>query len=618
MSRFLWMLGCFIAVVCIIVSLTAPSPVRAQERPRVELVSIQRGESIARIRVNEGARLHDMNDLARRHAMAPGLHIDMDMIAARNPNGIIYVCFDNLRGERPMMRRDPALAGLCTGYRSAQWLVAGRTYNVPLLPEAVHTEAVQTVIVPVPAQPVAQPVIVTRVVGNLADRARIIELETQLANSRNEFADVNARERTSRLMEARRGSNTPLWLAIIFFIIVAGSLLYYRRHKDWSQKIMWRVNGMYRTWAVSRDRMRKHIIKSELEAVMHKEGMIGASKELLRANTRFGRLRKRSFLLLVQLAKYRKLLHQSHLLLNNFQRQQSEDIARRERLPKLLSLVDQAQLHKISIQKARARSAMVLDWIKRLRGGDIAYSKLMQSIAIQVYRLMLADYRNDRLQHEAQAQSCIDAKPQAIDDLYALTGMRTDSVDPEGRLQQTIQVMEIQTGIVQAKTEALEGLIQVQMTFNESFNAREKGIEVREKQIAEAEAELVERCKAQERAESIDVWTKGLAKTDKLTEVEHRMSELEGRTAGLEHRAITAEQELNQVNDFVSKLRPQYRLAKELLDEIKKGPNFLEARVIQMAEYIRGLEDKLGIERKSIWGGLPEVAYGSIPPKGNA
>ncbi len=596
MARFSWMFSGLIASVCVMIV----SPVQAQERPQVELVSVHRGESIARIRVNEGGRLRDINTLARRYARAPGLHIDMEMIADRNPNGIIYVCYDNVRGERPMMRRDPALVGACVHHRMARWLVAGRTYNVPLQPEAAPMQEVTA--------PVAQPVAVNRNMLEFTGQARIIELESQLASSQNELAEVRAQEAAVRLVESERGSSTPLWVALTLFILVAISLLYYRQHQDWSRRVMWRVNGMYRTWAVSRERMRKHIIRAELEAIMHKEGMIGAARELGRVTTRFGRLRKRCSFLLVQLAKHRKLLHQSHASLQIFQRQQSEDIARRERLPRLLNLVDQARIHQTNARKARARSEMILHWLQQLRSGEKPASRTMRSILVSTYRRMLSEYRADRLKHEALVQSCEEAKTQAIDDLYAMTGMRTDSVDPQGRLEREIHTATRTAEVLQVRTETLNELIQVYQDLTAS-------------QTREHEARVAKWKKEHEASESVAVWTESLVTTSaltKLTDVERRMYELEGRTAGLERRAITAEQELEQVNDFVGKLQPQYKMAKELLDEIKKGPNYLDARVVQMAEYIRNLEDELGIQRKSIWSGLPEVAYGAIPSKGNA
>lgn len=590
MPQFSWMVGCLAAVVCMV----SVSPVQAQDLPKVELVSINRGEAIATIRVYEGARLRDVNRLARHYAIVPGLHVSMDMIAARNPRGVIYVCFDNARGERPFMSRNPASVANCVDHRSTRWLRAGVTYIVPLAPEAVPSEIILT---PVPA------VAMTRVVSDSADRERIAELESQISALRVDLHE--AQDAVSQANDAVADESDAMQFS--FIALLCTGLFLYWLQKRWQKQVMKRVHRLNFTW-------------SRYVGFLHRKQAEAESK-FTQTQMLFGRQRKRIHLLLVQLVKHRKLLHQYQNIITNFQRRQSEDIARRERLPNLLALVDQAQIHQINVDNAQARLNMVLRWLKLLRD-DATYPKAMRLITVRVYRHLLVDYRKDRLQHEARVRSCADAKTQAVEDLYALTGVHTDTVDPQSRLQRLIEAADKNAGIVQARAETLKELIQVQESFNGYFDAREAGIEVRENQIAKTEAELLARLQThddemadeyakleKERREL--VWTE---RVGDAPDVEYRMGELEGRTAGLERRAVAAERELEETNDFIKKAQREFRDAKELLEGIKKGPRFMEARLVQMAEYIRELEDKAGIQRGSMFSGLPAVGYGDKKP----
>ncbi|MCE9585728.1 hypothetical protein K8R04_00190 [Candidatus Uhrbacteria bacterium] len=607
-------LGRILAVVCLAALMYSPSFAQAQERPLVELVSVEREAGVARILVRFGGRVRDVNRIARRHATAPGLHVDIDMLAEWNPNRVIYVCFDNLRGERPMMSRNPATESNCIGYRSTRWLRAGETYLVPLQPTAAPAP---TVVPPTAAPTVRDP----------EDRRRIAELEAEVAMLADSLDDAEA-GLLAAASPAAPAATAPredrsTWFVLIGVLLGMGLcfLAFFFVRRQWQEE-----KG--RELEMLAIRIRGAALESKRKVEHALAAMRSKRDELAKL---YGRRRLRTKILLVQLAKYRKLLRQCLHTIKNFQRQQSEEIARRERLPELLKQVDDARLHLMYANNARTRAEMVAGWSKLLRRGE-AYSSTLRRTLVGTYRRMLTDYRIDRRDHEQKAKELAPARNEAIEVFYALTGIRASSVEPEVRLQRSIDAADKNAAIVQAQSEAMNDLLQAHIALQGSFGVREHAIVVRENQIAEVEADLVDRMrehdarvasweKEHEVKKTLDLWTGGLAHAEsagKLSVVEKRMSELEGRMAGYERRAASAEHELSQTNDFLGKVQREFRQAKELLEGIKKGPNFLEARTAQMAEYISMLEEKLGIERKSIWGGLPELAYGAIPPKAKA
>ena len=632
-------LGRIFAAVCSVALMYIPSFAGAQERPSVEVISINREAGVARILVHSGGRVRDLNRLARRHATDPGLHVDIDMIAEWNPNRIIYVCFDNLRGERPMMSRNPATESNCIGYRSTRWLAAGETYLVPLQPSDA------------PAPVVVAPTVVTRVVHDPADRREIAALRAQvtalgdsLEDAEAELADVQAAN--SRLREEAARESDMTWFAVIAMLmamIIALCITFYLLHKRWETRVMTQVRRLNRKWSLYGLRLRNKL-------GMLTRGINETSAQLAQTLTRLGRLRKRTNLLLVQLMKQRKMLHQTQRIIKSFQRQQSEETARRERLPNLLKSVDQARRHRINANNARARQDMVLDWIKLLRESVHTYPKIMRTTLRGAYRRMLADYRKDRLYHEEQALLLAEDRTQVMEDLFALTGVPMENIDPEVRLNRSIDAADKNAEIVEAQSNALDRLIATHIALQDDFSDRERAIIVREGQIAEAETDLVARMQAHvaevatTRAEldeelakigqaalfidsqkrehearvaiwkkehevkkDLDAWSGAAAKA--LTESE--VSALEGRVRGLELKT-------RETDEFLEEVRREFRRKSEILEAIERGPDYQAKLILQMTAYIHELEGKAGIVRKSVFGELPAVGYGDAKPKGKA
>jgi chromosome segregation ATPase len=301
--------------------------------------------------------------------------------------------------------------------------------------------------------------------------------------------------------------------------------------------------------------------------------------------------------------------------------------------------VDDVRRLRINANNARARVELIQRWLMAFFSKRRLMAPTIRKITILSDLALIAQYRKEQKRYEKEALELEPDRLAAIETIYALTGIRGDHLDPEVRFKRSIDAADKNAELLKSQTEALNELIQVQIAQQGYFDARERGIKQRETQIEEAEAETVERMRALEARErdhaaqvdawhkqlevkkDLDVWAGAAIKaetTGKISEVERRMSEMEGRMSGYERRAVAAEKDLEDTNDFLDKVRKEFRIAKELLEGIKKGPNFLEARTAQMAEYIAQLEEKLGIERKSIWAGLPELAYGSIPPKNKA
>ncbi|QQR60482.1 hypothetical protein IPH19_03655 [Candidatus Uhrbacteria bacterium] len=636
-------LGCMIAVVCATAFMTFSTTAEAQVRV------IERDTDGFTVRIESGARL-------RHLAHAIGMEPDMDQIARSNPGHIIYVCRDNMPGERPYMSRDPESWNACQHFSRERWLLAGVTYYVPLRFESAPVASDAP-----PAESLWREEGL-RSHNRLLER-RITELETDLETAHNALIEADDRADEAAASTALlRDSNARLesdmtgmgWLAALFsllFLLMGFGALY----------VLWRTRLMLRrimdsarrervAWSQYADKMRRNrdeiigtltskvsSLNSQIE--MLKRNISETSNELAQTQTQQGRLRRRTNLLLVQLAKYRKLLRQCYSAIQHFQRRLSEETAHRERLPTLLKSVDDARLQLIYANNARARVDMVRRWLMYVYSRRRTMAPTMRKITVLAYLGVIAQYRKQQREFEQKARELEPAKLEAIETIYKLTGIRADHLDPESRLKRSMEAADKNAELLDSQTQALNELIQIQIRLQGEFDAREKGIESREEQLGKAEAEYVERLHKQglrerEHAAQVDAWNKELElkkeidawsgaalkaeTTGKLSDVERRMSEMEGRMNGYERRAISAEKDLDETNDFLEVARKEFKAAKELIEGIKKGPNFLEARTAQMAEYISQLEEKLGIERKSIWAGLPDLAYGSVPPKAKA
>ena len=643
MNGFRLTLGCMIAVVCVTAFMTFSATAEAQVRV------IERDADGFTVRIESGARL-------RHLARAIGIEPDMDLIARNNPGHIIYVCHDNFPGERPFMSRDPDSWNACQHFPRERWLLAGVTYYVPARSE----------VAPVASDaPSAESL--WREEGlrssNRVLERRVAELETELETVDEALAETSDRadeaEATSALLRDRHARlesdmTGMSWLAalfsLLFLLMGLGALYVLWRTRLMLRRIMDSARRERVAWSRYADKMRRNrdeiigtltnkigSLNGQIE--MLKRNISETSNELAQTQTWLGRLRRRTNLLLVQLAKYRKLLRQCYTTIQHFQHRLSEETVRRERLPILLKTVDDARLQLIYANNARARVDMVRRWLMYVYSRRRTMAPTMRKITVLAYLGVIAQYRKQQKEHEQKALELEPAKLEAIETIYALTGIRTDHLDPESRFKRSIEAADKNAELLDSQTQALNELIQIQIRLQGEFDAREKGIESREEQLGKAEAEYVERLHKQgvrerEHAARVDAWNKELElkkeidawsgaalkaeTTGKLSDVERRMSEMEGRMNGYERRAISAEKDLEETNDFIEKARKEFRAAKELIEGIKKGPNFLEARTAQMVEYISQLEEKLGIERKSIWAGLPDLAYGSVPPKAKA
>lgn len=640
MTRWMHALDLFLMVVCAVSVVGFPATARAQERPSVEVVSVDREAGAARILVHSGGRVRDINRLARRHATAPGLHVDMDMLAAWNPERIIYVCFDNLPGERPLMNRAPATLETCIGYRSTRWLAAGETYLVPLQP----TDAPDVV-----APPVA-----TRVVPDPADRRRIASLEQRvteltrlLADARTDLTERSRAvstlgESVGGLEEELGDARTATWLVLIILLIAIIALVVvgYLLHKRWQRSVMARVRRINRRWSLY-----GHHLRNSFE--MLRRGMNETSSELAQTLRQQGRLRKRIQTYFVQRQELRKLLLAASTLIQSFQRQRHEDDERRIRIPQLLKTVDDGRRHWIAASAARLKIAMIEKWRTQVEAIDYP------QILFDTYDRMIAEYRSMELDAEEPIAAAKLARVTLVDDLYALTGVRTESLDPEARLKKSIEAADKNNELLQAQSEALADLIRLHTGQMAEFHARDEAIKSREAEVSTAEAELVELIRVRKEYEleqdavltgrerelkhrrrelarkEKDLEDKqmlfhmecGLASSqhvDQIKEVAERISALEGRTRGLEERALHAEEELGRTNKFLEDARLEFRRKSEIIEAIEKGENHQAKLILQMTAYIAELEQKFGIVRKSVFGDLPAIGYGDFKPKGNA
>lgn len=642
MNGFLQMIGRLTVAACVAAIMIVSGSAAAQDAARVERVSIDREAGFARIRVLAGATVRDVNRLARRFATEPGVHVDMAMIADLNPGQVIVVCHDELPGEAPYMSRDPEAWNACQHFPRERWLVAGAVYLVPLRvlsdPGAVDPEVMSAAEAAWRTEGLES--------RNRALESSVAELEEELATANDMLRNAALAEAARRERETRESvhdsvsvaSDRSHWFVLIGLLLglAIAFIGFYFVRGHWIAEKGRELEKL--AMAIRAEALKsKRKLENALAVTQAKKDELNHRFQKLA--TLYGRRRSRTRLLLVQLAKYRKLLRQSLAVITDFQRRLAEEQARRERLPQLLTSVDDARRLRINANNARARVDMIRRWLMVVFSKRRLMAPSMRKITILSDLALIAQYRKEQKRYEKEALELEPNRLAAVETIYALTGIRSDHLDPESRFKRSIDAADKNAELLQAQTEALNELIQVQIAQQGYFDARERGIKTRETQLDDAEAEMLERIRALETRErdhaaqvdawhkqiqvkkDLDAWTGAALKaetTGKLSEVERRMSEMEGRMSGYERRAVAAEKDLEETNDFLDKVRREFRIAKELIEGIKKGPNFLEARTAQMAEYIAQLEEKLGIERKSIWAGLPELAYGAIPPKNKA
>lgn len=523
MSLFLQTVCRLLTVICMTIFFHQ-SVARAQDLAPVELVSIDRDAGTARVRVRAGASVRDLNGLVRRHALEPGVHADMERISELNPGRIITVCFDQLPGERPFMSRSSDAWNACQHFPRSRWLVAGVTYVVPL--RATREFPSTPIASPLPPDetpsfPAAVPPEDSGGSAREADRLRA-SLDAAQRSEREAIVASSISQRQYREMEARfeRTTRDKLFFALIALVLAIGMLYLLHRlqrlrtrlmHVLRRERVRWSdfaedtrlthqkaIDELKLTHQAAKDAYAIEVTQLKDKIAMLSRGVDERSEAFSGVRTQHGRLRRRTNLLLVQLAKYRKLLRQSTNRVSYFHRRFTEDQHRRQQLSEFLYLAIQTQ----------RQHKDVLDREHRL-------------------------YERER----------------------ELVNLERDTAQ---FLQQLLQREQDHQKQVELSS---------QLTSNQT----------------EASAQL--------------------------SDVERRMAEMEGRMSGFESRAAIAERELSETNDFLEKVRMEFRLAKELIEGIKKGPQFLEARTIQMAEYIHQLELQLGITRKSIWSGLPEVSY---------
>ncbi|GEM_PF-3638323 len=599
MSRFLQTIGFLAFAVCTVFCASIPSIASAQ----VRLVSSDADGWL--VRIEPGASYLDLARVVANDSEATTEILDMETIARSNPGRIIYVCYDNVRGERPSMSRSPRHYETCTDFARDRWFVAGLTYRIPR------------------GEPIVSPEVV-RTVSDPADRARIAVLEAALLNAVAEHAESEPTVMDSldhvRDAVAQPEPDHALEYILIGLLLGLGIafMAFFFVRREWQKDKGKEIEKV----ALA---IRAEALKSKRKVENALAGMRTKRDELA---ILYRRRRERTKHLLVSLAKQRKLLRQCLNAIQVFQRKQAEELAHREQIPKLLQLVDDAHRNQIHLFNARARVDMVREWRAKLPA--VGYVKsVLDEVIFMTYDGMLAEYKAEEERLQVLVDGVGQSRSELVDRFYALTGVRTEDADPDGRLTRSINAADKNAETLWAQCEAMNDLLKLHTGLMGDFRSREDAIKSREDEIEAGERELLGRIRKHEI--NIDLWKRehdvksalsafegGLAKVTRVTEVEARMSELEGRMAGYERRARSAEVSLEEAHEFIDAVQPKYKQAMELLEGIKKGPEFLGARTIQMVEYIKQLEDSLGITRTSIFGGLPEIAYGSIPSKNKA
>jgi chromosome segregation ATPase len=607
MNGFLQTLGRLMVAACV-AAIMIPAAAEAQVRL---LGSDSEGWTV---QIESGARMWHL-------ARALGVEPDMEEIARLNPGHIIYVCYDNIGRERPSMSRVPAFYETCTDHARERWFVAGLTYRIP------NGETI----------PVLESVSTSSTAGSTdPDRIASLERELEEANAAVESAGdeahevrADARRARDRAGELEHQITGLSWLVVVCFLLFllmgAAALYVLYRTRRTIRRIMGHARRERAAWSRYAVSLRKSKATIENKIGMLTRGITEASNELTRSLVQQGRLRKRIRTYFVQRQELRKLLLAASNLIQSFQRQRQEDDDRRTRIPNLLKIVDDGRRQWNTASAARNRIILIKKWRQEVDAVDYP------DILFDTYDRMIAEDREIELRAEALIAEANAARESVVEDFYALTGLRTDSIDPEGRLKKSIDAADKNAELLHAQSEALADLIRLHMGQMAEFHARDEAIKSREAEVATAEAELVRRMKefdarverwerAHEQKSDVAAWTGGLARLEvgRVSDIEARLAELEGRVSGFERRAISAEDMLQDANAFIDVVQPRYKQAMELLEGIKKGPNFLEARTIQMAEYIKQLEDRLGIVRTSAFGGLPEIEYGAYPPKAKA
>jgi chromosome segregation ATPase len=604
---------------------------------------IARDRESVTVRVESGARM-------RHLARAIGREPDMESIARSNPGHIIYVCYDNMPGERPFMSRDADSWNACQHFPRERWFVAGVVYRVPLVTESAAAEEAAST-----AASLWREEGLRSEIRGLEDR--VVELQDELESTRVALNEADARadevaepmpvlrERNARLERDMAGMSWLLATFFLLFLLMGFGVLYVLwRTRQMLRRIMITVRRERVAWSTYTDKMRRNReeIIGKLTAkigalngqiVMLTRSIDESSKELARIQAQQGRLRKRIKTCLARLRENRNLLIAAANLIQDFHAKQAENLALRDALPNLLKLVDEAHRHRIHADNARSRVELIRRWMKEFEA--IEHSDSLREITLNACQGMIAEYERELETHEAAYVAAEGYRSKLVSVLYALTGIMTDSVDPDGRLKRSIDAAERNNALLVAQQESMHDLFRLQNTILAELRSREEAIKHREGEIEEGERELLGKIRQHET--DVEAWKRehevkaalsafeqGLAaesqraEVARVTDIEARMAELEGRTNGLERRAIAAEAELDDANKFIEEARKEFRASKELIEGIKKGPQFVEARLAQCVEYIRQLEEKLGITRKSIWEGLPEVPYGSVPPKAKA
>jgi prefoldin subunit 5 len=302
MNGFRLTLGCMIAVVCATAFMTFSATAEAQVRV------IERDTDGFTVRIESGARLRHLE-------RAIGMEPDMDLIARSNPGHIIYVCYDNLPGERPYMSRDPEAWDACQHFPRERWLLAGVTYYVPLRFESAPGAS------DAPSAESLWREEGLRSRNRLLER-RVTELETELETVDEALAETSDRadeaEASSALLRDRnarleRDMAGMSWLTALFFLLflLMGFAALYTlwRTRLMLRRIMDSVRRERSAWSLYADKMRRNrdeiigTLTSKVSSLngqieMLKRSIIEASNELAQTQTWLGRLRRRTNLLL--------------------------------------------------------------------------------------------------------------------------------------------------------------------------------------------------------------------------------------------------------------------------------------------------------------------------------
>ncbi len=597
MIGFTMRFGRFLAATALAAFLSTPTAATAQDEAMFQGLGPDPSGEYWMFHIGSGARMRDfLPAFGYFHWDAPTP--TMESISEANPGRLCFACYDRGTDEGPRVSRRREFYDACTAHRSI-WFIAGETIRVPLVPDPGVVREPEVRVVPDPA-----------------DRARINELETQVESLESEIsilatsderahADLISASETETALDRRieeleaeaSGASTMAFVVITILLPLVALLAFFLfRHRRDFTNIMRRVRRERTAWSRYAETLRKNHAK-QLEKLTRGAG--DSSKALTRTRARQGQLRARILLYIVHLRKGQDLLLAAAKQIQEFRHRHQEDDERRKRIPDLLTQVDEAHRQRLLASKARARIETIQDWHNK------GPEQERQSHALRMHDGTIAGYEQQVAEHEAKAMALDGARTLLAEDLAALTGVRMDSVQVDGRLERAIADADRVQQEYQARLETLADLIRIHEELIEGLSARERVIAARERQ-----ADAVAR--EQEAMASLDAFSTGLVKVEKvrLSEVEGRLAEVEGRMTGYERRAVAAEKDLLETNEFLEKLQPEYKLAKELLEAFKKGPSFLEARVIQMAEYIRELENRLGINRESMLAGLPPVSYG--------